>query len=457
MPGASPDLRSFLADYEQAQPSQVWRIQEEVEPEYVTTAWVLELERRGLSPLLVFEDVRGAGMPVISNIFGSRDRIAWMLGTDTASLTSHWSSLTARLIPPRVVAEGPAQEEVCVGEAADACSLPLLKHFAGDAGRYLTSGICISNDPGTGVRNLTFARMQAKGPRRFGISFHSRGHHWDYLARYEAQGRNMPMAVAVGAHPALLLAAATRGAIETDELDVAGSLLGMPVDILRAKTIDVDVPATAELVLEGEVLAGVREPEGPFGEYTGYSTSRSTQHVFAVSAITQRRQPWYLDVTPGFSTEHLFLGRTAKEAMVLAKLREVYPAVRALHYPKSGTHFHCFVSIDKSFEGLAKQVGMLLLGLDQYVKLCVIVDADIDPTIESEVMWSMATRMQPSRDVTIVAGGLANQLDPSSRGGTSDKMIVDATRPLENWDAERVVIPPEVTQQVHAAIQSRLT
>ncbi|HEY8694853.1 MAG TPA: UbiD family decarboxylase [Chloroflexota bacterium] len=451
----NPDLRSFLTDYELANPTQVWRIKEPIAQEYVTTAWVLELEKVGHAPLLIFENVTGSDMPVVVNIFGSRERIAHILGTTADGLIERWNKLTAAAVPPVIVDLGPCQERVLTGGDVDATKLPILRHFKGDAGCYVTSGMSISNDPDTGVRNLTYARMQRKGAHKFGVSFHSRGHHWDYLARYEKQGRNMPMAVAIGGHPAMLIGTATRGAIDLDEFDVVGGLMGQPVELVRGKTIDVCVPATAEIVLEGEVLCGVREPEGPFGEYTGYSSGRSTENVFIVSAITMRSSPIFLDVTPGFSSEHLLLARTQKEAMVLAKLREVYPAVKRLHYPKSGTQFHAYAAIEKSFEGQARQVGMLLLGLDQYVKNVVIVDTDVNVANDSEVLWAIATRTQATRDFSIIQQGLTNQLDPSSRGGMSDKVIIDATAPLD-WDAVRTEIPAEVEATVRRSIEARL-
>jgi 2,5-furandicarboxylate decarboxylase 1 len=453
---SNPDLRTFLAEYERAVPSQVWRIPDQVDTEHTITAWVLELERRGLSPLLVFEHVRGHEMAVVANVFGSRERIAWLLHTSADELANQWQRITRRLVPPVVVGAGPAQEVVVTDDAVDVTKLPILKHFADDGGPYVTAGMCISKDPETGIRNLTYARLQMKGPNRFGVSFHSRGHHWDYLMRYERQGRNMPMAVAIGAHPSLLIAASTRGGIDLDELDVGGALLGQPVEVVRGCTIDVEVPASAEIILEGEVLAGVHEPEGPFGEYTGYSTDRSTRNVFVVSAITHRRRPMYLDVTPGFSAEHLLLGRVPKEAMVLGKLREVYPGVKRVQYPRSGTHFHCYVSMLKTLEGQPRQVGMLLLGLDPYVKLCVVVDEDIDVGDETEVLWAVATRSQASRDLSIITDGLTNQLDPSSRDGKGDKLIIDATCPLE-WSAQRARIPTDVGAAVARHVAAYLS
>ncbi len=197
-----------------------------------------------------------------------------------------------------MVDRGAVQDVVCTGDEADATRLPICRHFAADAGRYIGSGILICKDPDTGVRNLSYQRLQLKGPRRFGASLHSRGHIWEHLERAAKRGKNLPVAVVIGCHPAIYLAAGAKVAMDVDELDIAGSLLNKPVDLVRCKTIDCEVPADAEYVIEGEILADSLEDEGPFGEYTGYSTSRSTRNVFVVSAITHKFKPIWLDLTP---------------------------------------------------------------------------------------------------------------------------------------------------------------
>jgi UbiD family decarboxylase len=227
-----------------------------------------------------------------------------------------------------------------------------------------------------------------------------------------------------------------------DELDIAGALLGEPVPLVRCRTIDVEVPADAEYVLEGRLLAGVHEDEGPYGEYTGYSTYRSTRNVFEVSAITRRRRPIFHDIIPGYSAEHLLLGRAAREAHVFLRLKEMVPNLKALNYPKSGTHFHAYLSLHKTAEGQARQALMLLMGLDSYVKLAVAVDDDVDVFNEEEVLWALATRFQADTDMFMVPDVLCNRLDPSSRDGMSAKLALDATAPLKP-EAIRANLPPE--------------
>jgi UbiD family decarboxylase len=239
-----------------------------------------------------------------------------------------------------------------------------------------------------------------------------------------------------------MLAAAAKMGIDQDEYDLAGALLGQPLELVKAQTVDVDVPAAAEIVIEGYILADTEEREGPFGEYTGYTTGRSTNNVLEVTAITMRRDAIYVDIIPGNSSDHLTLGRAAKEAWVHKRMQEALPFYQELYYPASGTHFHCYVQIDKSAEGQAKQAAQLVMGLDHYIKLAVVVDKDIDPSDESAVLWAVATRMQADKDVDILSNLMCNRLDPSSNQGVGAKMIVDATAPLDA-EARRVMLPEE--------------
>lgn len=433
-------LRTFL---DSLPASQVLRVDKPLELDYTPTAMVLGLEERQQFPVLYIEKPEGFDMPVLSNLFADRGRIAQMIGAASpAEFNETWLQAELNAIPSIVVDSGAVQEVIITGDDIDVGLLPISRHFEQDAGRYIGSGILICKDPDTGVRNLSYQRLQMKGKNRFGASLHSRGHIWDHLLRAEARGQNLEVAVVLGAHPAVHLAAAAKVAMEVDELDIAGGLLKQPVELVRCHTIDVEVPANAEIVLEGELLANVHEDEGPFGEYTGYSTYRSTRNVFVVKAITRRAKPIFLDIIPGYSNEHLLLGRVAKEAHVFERLKEVLPTLKALNYPHSGTHFHAYMSFQKTAEGQARHALMLLFGLDSYIKLAVAVDEDIDVYSEEEVLWALATRFQADSDMFVVPKVFCNRLDPSSVDGMSAKLGIDATAPMD-WNVERTSLPEE--------------
>ena len=437
---SSPSLRTFLAELPEGE---LLRIDSLDDLDYVKTALVLDLDARKRHPVVRFDPPSG-GVPVVANLFADRNRIARMAGTTRSGFNATWSHALEHQLPAVVVEAGPCQEVVRCGADVDARELPITRHFEGDAGRYISSGILVCKDPDTGVRNLSFQRLQLKGPDRFGASLHSRGHIWEHLQRCEARGRNLEVAVVIGCHPAIYLAAAAKVAMEVDEFAIAGALLKQPVELVRCRTIDVEVPAQAEYVLEGEILASTQEDEGPFGEYTGYSTYRSTRNVFVIKAITRRQEPLFLDIVPGMTNDHLLLGRSAKEAHVFGRLKEMVPNLVALNYPKSGTHFHAYLSLRKSAEGQARHAMMLLLGLDNYIKLAVAVDVDVDVYNDDDVLWAMATRFQADTNMFVVPKVFCNRLDPSSVDGMSAKLAIDATAPLD-WDVKRTALPLAAT------------
>lgn len=434
---ANPSLGDYLAQLKSKAPQEILEISTRVPRDYVITALALELERRKQYPVII-ANAEGYSQPIVANIFSSRKRIADILGCPETEITHKWSQIEKNTIEPTLVATGPVHEMIYRDSDIDVTRLPIMQHFDTDAGRYITSGIVVAKDPETGIRNLSYHRMQLKGPRKFGISLHSRQHLFSYLERAERLGRHLEIAVMVGAHPALLLAASAKPGIEVDECDIAGAILQEPVELLHGLTVDVEYPAAAEIVLEGRILAGVREPEGPFGEFSGYSTSRSTQNVFEVTAMCCRRNPVYLSIVPGPAADHLYLARVAREAAILKRLKEKIPYVKDICYPKSGVNFHCYLSIERAPEGVARHALTLLFGLDHYVKLAVVVDEDIDVNDEEAVWWAVATRVQGDKDIIIIPRLFTIPLDPSSERGMSAKVGIDATM-TEDFRKEVVV------------------
>ncbi|MEW6523015.1 MAG: UbiD family decarboxylase [Bacillota bacterium] len=447
-------LASYLDELKRDHPEELLVISEPSPVDYFLTALVLEMEKRRQYQVVVVENPQGSTMPVVANIFASRRRLAQLAGTDEAGLSARYLAAENHPVKPVRVDSGPVKEVVETGGDIDIQKLPIMKHFESDAGRYITSGILVAKDPDTGVCNLSYHRMQVKGPAKLGVSLHSRQHLWDYFERAERRGLPLEVAVVIGAHPVVLLGASSKTSIEVDEYEITGALMGEPLELVAGESIHVPYPAEAEIVIEGRILPGVREPEGPFGEYTGYSTSRSTQNVFQVSAVCRRQNPLYLSVIPGYSMEHLNLMRVAKEALMLERLKERVSTVRNVHYPKSGANFHCYLSMKKMAEGTARQALLLLFGLDPYVKLAIAVDEDIDITDEEEVMWAVATRMQADRDSFVVPHVFCNRLDPSSVDGMSAKLGIDATAPL-HWDVIRSTVPREWQERARQLLNGK--
>ncbi len=447
------DLQSFLEQVRARDPARILRISEEVPLDFTSTALTLALEKQGRTPILYFERLEGYDMPLLANLYGTREHIAWGIGAELDDLNERLSGPMENLIPARRVSEGAVQSQVWAGEEVELDRLPIPRHFKQDAGPYITAGMVSARDPDTGVGNLAYARIQYHGDRRMGISVHSRQHLWDYHRRAELAGKHLPVAVIIGAHPAVMIAAAAKMSIDADEYDLAGAFFGQPLEICRGVTVDVDVPAHAEIVLEGHILAHERGSEGPFGEYPGYASHRSTNNVFEVSGMTMREKPVFVDIVPGNSREHLILGHSTYEAWAHRRMKEALPFFIDFHFPFSGIHFHCYLRIDKTAEGQAQQAAQLLFGLDQFTKLIVVVDKDIDPTNEQEVLWAIATHVQADRRISIMSNTIVNRLDPSSADGLGSKMLIDATRP-EGFEAERVSLPDSAIQAARRLLDS---
>ena len=433
-------LQDFLRDYEAAHPDDVCTVDREVSLDQDITAAVWELADRGEHPLLRFGRVKGADREVVTNLFASRARIERMLGARPGELHDRYQHLAASAMPMAELDGGPVTGRVDSGDRVDLSDLPLLTHFATDLGPYITSGIVVAEDADGARGNLSYHRSVVASPTSLGTSLHSRGDLWRLLQDAAAAGRRLPVAMVIGAHPLFMLAASARAPFDVDEREIAGGLLGAPLEVVRTPRHGLRVPASAEVVLEGEIDPAADEDEGPFGEFSGYSSDRSTRNRIDVCTVMQRDGAVWVDVVGGNSHEHLNLGRVPREAEMIAKLKDRFGSVVGVHYPNSGTHFHCYVAVDERRGGEARQAMLGLLGWDPYLKTVVAVDADVDITSDADVLWALATHFQPDRDMIVVGGLPGSALDPSAdKLGTTSRLAIDATRGPD-FDARRIQI-----------------
>jgi UbiD family decarboxylase len=347
-------------------------------------------------------------------------------------------------VKPVVVPEPRFRERLVTGDAVDLRQLPVPTYFPGDAGRYLTAGMLVARDPDTGVETEGYHRFQLKGPNRLGVSLHSRRRLFEYQRRAEARGQALPCAIVLGLHPLISMGSLAYPPAEVGKFDVVGGLLGEPLEVAPCATIDLHVPAAAEIVIEGEILAGTREPEGPFGEFTGYFSRRSTEHVFVVRALAMRERPWFQSIGSGRAGDHITTLGLLREAEILNALSRAIPNVAGVHVPLSGASaFTAYVAIRQSRPGEAKHVIPIVLGVDHYLKLVIVVDDDVDVFDEADVLWAVATRMQADRDLLVVSGSLGALLDPSAdERGVTAKLGIDATRPFGRPFGDKLVMAP---------------
>lgn len=405
---------------------------------------------------VLFPNPGGHPVPVVSGYVANRAWIAEALAVSPAGLLERYRAAADRPVAWREVPAGAAAcQEVRVSRIDLPRLLPIPTHSEHDSGPYITAGLVIARNPRTGVQNVSINRIQVLAPDRMQILILPR-----HLARFwqlaESKNEPLPVAVVIGVDPLTLLASQAIAPLDVDELEIAGALHGAPLPVARCLTNDVRVPADAEIVIEGRLLPGVREPEGPFGEFPRYYSAKEDREVIAIDAVTHRRDPIFHTIVPA-EMEHLLLGAIPREATILSFLQRAFPGVVDVHLAKGGTcRYHLHVQLRKTREGEPKNVIMGAFASHYDVKHVIVVDEDVDVHDPEQVEWAVATRFQADRDLVVVTGAQGSPLDPSTTvpwggkpppesAGTSAKMGMDATRPLA-WSEHvftRVRIPGE--------------
>lgn len=402
----------------------------------------------------LFPKPLGHSMPVISGLLSDRRWMAEALGVRDGDLLRRFQEAVARPMPWQEQPSGPVQE-VVHRDIDLANLLPLPVHNERDSGPYITAGLLISRNPQTGIQNVTIHRLQLNAKDRLGILMLPR-HTMSYYRMAEEAGHDLPVTIVIGVDPATLLSSQAIAPLDFDELTIAGALRGRPLEVVRSLTSEVRIPANAEIAIEGRILAGRREPEGPFGEFPQYYGERADQHVIQIDAVTHRRRPIFHTIVGG-ANEHLLLGGIPREATLLASLQRAFPGVRDVHLSRGGVcRYHLYVQFDKRQEGEAKNVIMAALGAHYDIKHVYVVDCDVDVHDPAEVEWAVATRFQGDRDLVVVNDAQGSKLDPSTRAGVGTKLGFDATAPLDAPEMRftRIRVPGEDSLDLDTLLQS---
>ncbi len=448
-----PDLRAFLADLG----SDLLSVEQVFDPRHEMAALLRAMPADG--PAVLFENVAGhPGARVIGNLVASRRRVAQALDTTEAELAATYLQRTRQGIAPRLTADAPAKEVQYLAPADLAALLPVLTHHEGDGGPFITTGVVLCHDPVSGRRGMGIHRMMVKGGNRLGILL-ANPPLSQFHAAAEAAGRPLDIAVALGVEPALLIAAVVKtGPQGPDKMHLAGALRGAPVDMIRAETVAVDVPARAEIIIEGRVLPGVRETEGPFGENTGYYFSNISP-VVEVTAVTHRRDFIYPALCPWTSDVDSLLSLAAGTEL-LGQLQTQMAGVIDLDLTTGTCGFTAVIALAKARPTEVRRLIHLALSMDKRLKLVTVVDDDVDIRNPREVSWALATRFQPDRDTVILSGMEGYVIDPScGSSGTGSRMGMNATRG-SGPEFDKITIPAAAAakaQAVLAALQGRKT
>ncbi|HET7671060.1 MAG TPA: UbiD family decarboxylase [Burkholderiales bacterium] len=419
------DLRAFLDKCRGA--GELYDIRKPVDPVRELGAVLNACEKAGKGAL--FHSVKGHDIPVTGALLSSQSRIALALDCSPSEVGARMAAGTEKPVKYELQ-KGTAPCQEVVIDKPDLGRLPIPTHSPLDAGAFITAGVVIARDPDSGRHNLSYNRMQIYGADRSGISMNIWRHIKAFFDKIEPKGQNLPFCVALGPDPVVMMAAAFR--YSGDEYEVAGALRQAPIPVVRALTCDVMVPATSEIILEGEVIAGERQMEGPMAEFTGHYSGADPKHVARITRITHRKNPIFQTMNGG-GYEHVSVGNMiTREPLLERFVRHISPRVKAVHLPPYSGGFTALIALENPQPGEAKNVGIAAMAGHVNFKTVIIVDADVDIFDPADVMWALSTRARWDTGVSTISGAHTNELDPSSgEHGIVAKMIIDATLPAD--------------------------
>jgi 4-hydroxy-3-polyprenylbenzoate decarboxylase len=453
------DLREFISALDKA--GELKRVRFEVDPHLEITEFADRSVKRG-GPALLFEKPKGSSVPVLINAFASSRRMEIALGVDSveeiAGRISEYLQMKVpqglinklKMLPklaeigsffPKMVSGGPCKE-VIQREKFSLYDLPILHCWPLDGGPFITLPLVFSKNPETGKRNCGMYRMQIYDERTTGMHWQTHKQGAEHHRRLIAQGKKrMDVAVAIGSDPATMYSAILPLPPDLDEMMIAGFLRSKPVEMVKCETSDIEVPANAEIVLEGYLELGESRTEGPFGDHTGFYSLEDEYPVFHITCVTRRKNPIYATTIVGPPPmEDFYMGK-AIERIFLPLMRMQLPEVRDICMPAEGVfHNLILVSIRKSYPGHARKVMHAIWGLGQamFSKCIVVVDENVDVQDVREVAWKALNNIDPERDIEFVKGPV-DSLDHASRlPNFGSKMGVDATR---KWSQEGFTRP----------------
>lgn len=430
---AASNIRQLLDRWEQS--GQLLRIRREVDPRFELGAVVKAGKGR---QALLFEKVKGHSVPMAVGLGGSKELIADSMDNTPAGLLPRLVAAIVSPTPTRLVEQAPVQEKIITSRISLKELFPVCTYHAEDSGAYFVSGVMVVKGEDGRKRYTSIRRMQLLEGNRTGILISSPELFQQYRD-FEERGEPLEAAFMFGVVPAVVLASQiSTHLFHTDKLEVASSLLHQPLEVVRCKTVDLEVLAEAEVVFEGRILPGVREPEGPFGELGGYYGPRTAQPVVEISAVTHRKEPIWQTILPASYEEKLPMA-ISREIALLSSVRQVVPGVKDVHITMGGVgRYHAVIQIRKVQEGDGKSALLAAFAGDKDLKHVVVVDEDVNLLDPLDVEWAIATRVQADLDLFIVPGAKGSPLEPSHNlRGMSAKMGIDATCPLAHKEQYR--------------------
>ncbi|MEM3788860.1 MAG: UbiD family decarboxylase [Candidatus Bathyarchaeia archaeon] len=417
-------LRTFLAQMEEK--GEILHVKEEVSTNFEISYIIKAFDAGG--PILIFENVEGAKTKIVANVCGTRRRICEALGAKPEGLYQKLLEAWRNPQKPKIVEDGAVREVV---EEPDLLRIPILTHFERDAGPYITSAVVHAKSLDGAIENVSIHRLQLLDEKHLAIRLVPRHLYKLWQIAKEAEV-DLDVAISVGVHPAVMLAASSPVPFGVNEFEIANALLGGELKLMKCKYVDAYAPADAELVLEGRILASKEVPEGPLVDITGTYDIERKQPVVEIVNVMHRRDYIYQALLPS-GAEHRLLMGLPHEASIYEAVSRVVPKVKAVNLSVGGGGWlHAVISIEKQLDGDGKNALLAAFAAHPSLKHAVIVDSDIDVFNMADVEWAIATRFQAAEDLIIIENARGSTLDSSANQetGLTSKMGLDATKPL---------------------------
>jgi len=433
------DLRSYLAVLEAY--GRLTRIDRPVSLTYELADVAATLARTG-GPAPLFTHAEDAAWPIFTNAVTDQKTAALALGCEEDEIIQVMERVIdpAHGIPPVAVEEAPWRAHILTGDEVNAELLPIPTHARGDGGAFITGGVIVSKDPVTGRGNLSYNRMLRMGRKWFGFNVNEWRHVRQFMASRPDPDAPFPIAIAIGLDPAIMIAAGVR--TEADELEIAGAIRGRGVETASGVTVDVAIPAHAEIVIEGLVHPAQRKPEGPLAEFHGYHGEIWNSPTFEVTAICWRDDPIFQTIIPGWY-EHIYIGNVLpREPLLRRFVRHLNPQA-TVHIPPYGNGFLAIIQIKRDNPGQPKNLAMAAMTAHINIRNVIVVDEDVDIYDPGDVLWALTNRVDWTRDIFIVPNAQGHEMDPvADKRGVAAKLGVDATYKRERREyGERVTYP----------------
>jgi 2,5-furandicarboxylate decarboxylase 1 len=446
---AFPGIRDFVAYLRKT--GELLTLSTPLDPKFEISAMLSELGKRK-GPAILFENVKGYRFPIVGNILGTRKRLSIALGVEQEDLIEAALHKSEKRLLPILIRDQSPKITITKKEKIDLPGLlPILTHYSKDSGPYITSGITSASDPRDGVVGRGLHRMEVRGKNQLGISLLNPPLSEIYT-QYKKENKKMEVATVIGVDPAILIAAVFKIPRGTDKLSVAGGLRGEPVGLVKAETVDLDIPAYAEIAIEGFIDPKGKEADGTLGESSGYYMTFPKSPSIHVTGITYRKEacfqaiiPWGLEVDTLLSFIH--------GMDFIPKMKKEIPSVQKIHMIPKTFGSHVVMSIDTDNKGEIRRALTLALSFPS-IKKAVVVDRDVEVEDDHDVEWAIATRFQGDRDLIILSSLRGQPIDPSSgEGFLTTKIGIDATRPQKDG-FDKVDVPEEVKQRLASLLKN---